>query len=132
MWETSFQPDVYVYSTRQLTYHCPIAMKSKLTLRIDEEVKEAAKRLARERGESLSGMVEAYFRILTESADPEGQNGSADSTEGGERSSRSEDFGPVTRRIAGALGSVSEASDQGASKAADRRALVEAAQRKHK
>lgn len=132
MWETNFRSDVYVYPTRQMTYHCPVAMKSKLTLRIDEEVKEAAKRLARERGESLSGMVEAYFRILTESADPKGQNGSAASTDGGERSSRSEDFGPVTRRIAGALGSVSEASDRGASKEADRRAVVEAAQRKHK
>ena len=39
-------------------------MKSN-TLRIEEDVKESAKRLARERGESLSGLVESYFRILT-------------------------------------------------------------------
>ena len=39
-------------------------MQSKLTLRIDKEVKEAAKRLAQERGESVSAMVETYFRIL--------------------------------------------------------------------
>jgi hypothetical protein len=106
-------------------------MKSKLTLRIDEEVKEAAKRLARERGESLSGLVEAYFRILTEQSDSENQKGGESYTDGDERSPPSEDLGPVTRRIAGALGSVSD-SDHGASKDADRQAVVEAAQRKHK
>jgi hypothetical protein len=113
-----------------MTYHQPVVMKSKLTLRIDEEVKEAAKRLARERGESLSGLVEAYFRILTEQSDADEQKGGEASTDGDERSSP-EDLGPVTRRIAGALGSVSD-SDHGASKDADRQAVVEAAQRKHK
>jgi hypothetical protein len=108
----------------------PFDMKSKLTLRIDEEVKEAAKRLARERGESLSGLVEAYFRILTEHSDSQDE-GEA-STEGDKRSSSSEDLGPVTRRIAGAFGSGSEGSDHDSTKEADRRTVVEAARRKHK
>jgi hypothetical protein len=39
-------------------------MKSKLTLRLDEGVKERAKRLAEERGTSVSKIVEDYFRLL--------------------------------------------------------------------
>ena len=38
-------------------------MKSKLTLRMDEDVKERAKEVARRRGTSLSALVEDYFRI---------------------------------------------------------------------
>ncbi|MFB6280040.1 MAG: DUF6364 family protein [Salinibacter sp.] len=106
-------------------------MKSKLTLRIDEDVKEAAKRLSRERGESLSGLVEAYFRILTEHTGSEVQSGRAASDDGDVPPSPSEELGPVTRRIAGALGSVSDASDHGASKEDDRQAVAEAARRKH-
>jgi hypothetical protein len=111
-----------------MTYRWWVDMKSKLTLRIDEDVKEGAKRCARERGESLSGLVEAYFRILTEHTGSESQSGRAASAD---TSSPSEELGPVTRRIAGALGSVPEASDHGASEEADRRAVVEAARRKH-
>lgn len=106
-------------------------MKSKLTLRIDEEVKEAAKRLAQERGESLSGLVEAYFRILTEQSDLNNQNEEESSADRDENASSSRGLGPVTRRIAGALGSVSNASDHGTSKEEDRRSVVEAAHRKH-
>jgi hypothetical protein len=102
-------------------------MKSKLTLRIDEDVKEAAKRLARERGESLSGLVEAYFRILTEHTGSEVQSGRTASADGDVPPSPSEELGPVTRRIAGALGSVSD-SDHGASRDADHQAVVEAVQ----
>jgi antitoxin component of RelBE/YafQ-DinJ toxin-antitoxin module len=40
-------------------------MKSKLTLRMDEDVKERAKEVARRRGTSLSALVEDYFRILS-------------------------------------------------------------------
>jgi hypothetical protein len=39
-------------------------MKSKLTLRLDEGLKERAKRLAEERGTSVSKIVEDYFRLL--------------------------------------------------------------------
>ena len=102
-------------------------MKSN-TLRIEEDVKESVKRLARERGESLSGLGESYPRILTERSDPHPRERSAD---GDGPSSRSEDLGPVTRRIAGALGSRSDAADHGGSKEADHHAVVEAARRKH-
>ena len=40
-------------------------MKSKLTLRVDEGVKERAKEIAQRRGTSLSALVENYFRILS-------------------------------------------------------------------
>jgi hypothetical protein len=39
-------------------------MKSKLTLRLDNDLKEKAKRLASERGISVSRLVEDYFRLL--------------------------------------------------------------------
>ena len=39
-------------------------MKSKLTLRLDDGVKERAKRLAEERGTSVSKIVEDCFRLL--------------------------------------------------------------------
>jgi hypothetical protein len=39
-------------------------MQSKLTLRLDADVKERAKRLAKERGTSVSQLVEQYFRLL--------------------------------------------------------------------
>ena len=69
-------------------------MKSKLTLRIEEDVKESVKRLARERGESLSGLVESYFRILTEHSASGAQIGEPTSADGDERSGHSEDLGP--------------------------------------
>ena len=46
-------------------------MKSKLTLRMDEDVKERAKETARRRGTSLSALVEDYFRILSGEASSE-------------------------------------------------------------
>lgn len=46
-------------------------MKSKLTLRMDEDVKERAKEIARERGTSLSALVEGYFRLLSGEESPE-------------------------------------------------------------
>ena len=39
-------------------------MKSKLTLRLDEDLKERAKRLAEKRGTSVSKIVEHYFKLL--------------------------------------------------------------------
>lgn len=99
-------------------------MKSKLTLRIDDDVKKEAKRLARTRGESLSGLVEAYFRLLTE---PSAANASEEE-EGSGSSRPPADLGPITQRIAGALAETSEHSH---SKEANRRAVAEAAARKH-
>ena len=39
-------------------------MKSKLTLRLDEDLKERAKQLADKRGTSVSKIVEHYFKLL--------------------------------------------------------------------
>lgn len=41
-------------------------MQSKLTLRLDDELIREAKVLARQRGTSLSQLVAAYFRALTQ------------------------------------------------------------------
>lgn len=51
-------------------------MNSKLTLRMDEDVKEQAKEIARRRGTSLSALVEDYFRLLSgeDPSDEEGES----------------------------------------------------------
>ena len=45
-------------------------MKSKLTLRLDEDLKERAKRLAEKRGTSVSKIVEQYFKLLLQEDSP--------------------------------------------------------------
>lgn len=40
-------------------------MKEKLTLTIEKEVKEQAKKYARRRGKSISGMVEEYLKSIS-------------------------------------------------------------------
>ena len=45
-------------------------MKSKLTLRLDEDLKERAKRLAEKRGTSVSKIVEHYFKLLLQEDSP--------------------------------------------------------------
>ena len=40
-------------------------MNIKLTLTIEEEVIQIAKEYAKEKGQSLSGMVENYFKLIT-------------------------------------------------------------------
>ena len=60
-------------------------MKSKLTLRLDEDLKERAKQLADRRGTSVSKIVEHYFKLLLreDSSDASGEGVSS----GGEQSS---------------------------------------------
>jgi hypothetical protein len=53
------------------------AMKSKLTLRLDDDLKEQAKRFAKRRGTSVSQLVEDYFRLLQARG---GQEAPADDT----------------------------------------------------
>ena len=50
-------------------------MKSKLTLRLDEDLKERAKQLADKRGTSVSKIVEHYFKLLLreDSSDASGE-----------------------------------------------------------
>lgn len=49
-------------------------MKSKLTLRLEKDVKERAKQLADERGISVSKLVEDYFRLLLQEKPPQEGN----------------------------------------------------------
>ncbi|HET8809668.1 MAG TPA: DUF6364 family protein [Flavobacteriaceae bacterium] len=42
-------------------------MNTKLTLTIEEEVIKTAKEYAKKQGQSLSGMVENYFKLISES-----------------------------------------------------------------
>lgn len=58
-----------------MTYNSDPAMKFKLTLRMDEDVKERAKEIAQERGTSLSALVEGSFRLLSEADAPNEQVG---------------------------------------------------------
>ena len=117
-------------------------MDSKLTLRINDDVKEAAKKLAKQRGASVSQMVENYFRLLLES-DPNPDVNLSSLSRGDEASVSSEhaegepsELGPTTRRIAGALqSSTPDATNapplHGDTKTDDRRVAAQAAAKKH-
>ena len=59
----------------------------KLTLRLEEELIEGAKRVARERGTSVSKMVAGFFQSI-EDRRPERRDG---------------DIGEITRRLRGAI-----------------------------
>jgi predicted HicB family RNase H-like nuclease len=47
-------------------------MKSKLTLRLEKEIIERAKEYSAERGESVSNLVEKFFKLLSEKGRSEG------------------------------------------------------------
>ncbi len=64
-------------------------MRSKLTLRLDEEVIEQTKRYARVRGKSLSQIVEDHFRGLTHPRGEKRVDGRSDT--------------PITRSLRGIL-----------------------------
>lgn len=99
-------------------------MKSKLTLRIDDEVKQSAKKIARERGASVSAMVEMYFRLLLREEDR------VDEESTGLDVPDEYTLGPISCRIAGALqeGNKEPHGDQ---KEDDRRVARKAALKKH-
>jgi len=59
-------------------------VKTKLTLRVKKSVVEKAKKYSSERGESVSGMVEKIFEVLTEDG-------------------RTEDLTPVVKKLKGIL-----------------------------
>ena len=117
-------------------------MDSKLTLRINDDVKEAAKKLAKQRGASVSQMVENYFRLLLESDPNSDVNlsslGRADDASVSSEHAEGEpsELGPTTRRIAGALqSSTPDATNapplHGDTKTDDRRVAAQAAAKKH-
>ena len=91
-------------------------MKSKLTLRLDDAVKERVKQLAAERGTSLSQLVEDYFRLLADEAEwPDVADGKVG------------DLPPHTRALKERLGRPAPPVDLDE----DTRAWVDAAAKKH-
>ena len=82
-------------------------MKSKLTLRLDERVKKRAKRLAEERGTSVSKIVEDYFRLLLrgETETPPGSESES------EKNTVPDDLHPRTQRMVEALGPATTSLD---------------------
>ncbi|MFB6247590.1 MAG: DUF6364 family protein [Salinibacter sp.] len=75
-------------------------MKSKLTLRLDDRLKERAKQLAEERGTSVSKIVEDYFRLLLR--EPNGEDSKMDSAS--DKNTVPDDLPPRTRQMVDALG----------------------------
>ena len=81
-------------------------MKSKLTLRLDDDLKERAKRLAEERGISVSRLVEDYFRLLLQGragGDGSSSQGPGQAAKGGE-SALEETLSPRIRDLRERLG----------------------------
>ena len=106
-------------------------MKSKLTLRLDDELKERAKRLAEERGTSVSRLVEDYFRLLLR--DRAGGDGRSSETPGspeatGEGGSQEETLSQRVQDLKERLGKPAPAVDMDE----DTRRWVEAAAEKHR
>lgn len=109
-------------------------MKSKLTLRLDDEVKERAKRLAARRGTSVSKIVEDYFRLLleqdtnpTEGTGERTGSSENDALEADDLNTIPEDLPPRTRRMLQDIRSVDDPLDLDE----DTRAWMEAAHEKH-
>lgn len=99
-------------------------MKSKLTLRLDDRMKERVKRLAKERGTSVSKIVEDYFRLLLRES-----TGDASKTEStSDKSTVPDDLPPRTRQMVKALGPASTNLDLDE----DTEAWVDAMHEKHK
>lgn len=110
-------------------------MKSKLTLRLDEGVKERAKRLAEERGTSVSKIVEDYFRLLLRdsSGGPPSVGGSEEDigedgpTEKGETEESVHSLSPRIQKLQERLGKPAPDVDMDE----DTRRWVEVAAQKH-
>jgi hypothetical protein len=111
-------------------------MKSKLTLRLDEGLKERAKRLAEERGTSVSKIVEDYFRLLLrDSSGGRSSVGGSNkdvSEEGGATEKRpteerAQPLSPRVRKLKEKLGKPAPDVDMGE----DTQRWIEAAAKKH-
>ena len=100
-------------------------MKSKLTLRLDERVKEQAKRLAEERGTSVSKIVEDYFRLLLREHSDQYDGGSGKDTTGNRAP---DNLPPRTRQMLEELGPATDTLDLDA----DTQTWIDAAHEKHK
>jgi hypothetical protein len=106
-------------------------MKSKLTLRLDDDLKERAKRLAKERGISVSRLVEDYFRLLLrEPAGGDGRSsGPSESPEApGKDSGLDETLSPRIRALKEDLGKPAPAVEMDE----DTERWIDAAAEKHR
>ena len=99
-------------------------MKTKLTLRLDDRLKERVKRLAEERGTSVSKIVEDYFRLLLR--EPNGNDPRPGSTS--DRNTVPDDLTPRSRQMVDALGPATTDLDLDE----DTAAWVDAMHEKHK
>jgi hypothetical protein len=100
------------------------SMKSKLTLRLDDRLKERAKQLAEERGTSVSKIVEDYFRLLLR--EPNGDDAGTESAS--DKNTVPDDLPPRTRQMVEALGPATMDLDLDE----DTEAWVDAMHEKHK
>lgn len=97
-------------------------MKSKLTLRLDDQLKERAKRLAEKRGTSVSQIVEDYLRLLLRDSEENASEPDPD------KKIVSDELPPRTRKMVEALGSAMATLDLDS----DTEAWVDAMHEKHK
>lgn len=107
------------------------AMKSKLTLRLDDDLKERAKQLADERGISVSRLVEDYFRLLLR--EPAGGDGRSSEGSGSpeapsKQSGLEEILSPRIRALKENLGKPAPAVEMDE----DTRRWIDAAAEKHR
>jgi len=124
MKERQTEGSVYVIRIPILTYSRTMATKSKLTLRLDGRLKERAKRLAEERGTSVSKIVEDYFRLLLR--EPKGDDSASESAS--DKNTVPADLPPRTRKMVDALGPATTDLDLDE----DTEAWVDAMHEKHK
>lgn len=99
-------------------------MKSKLTLRLDDRLKERAKQLAEERGTSVSKIVEDYFRLLLRESNGD-DSGPASASD---KNTIPNNLPPRTRQMVDALGPAKTDLDLDE----DTEAWVDAIHEKHK
>ncbi|WP_103019782.1 DUF6364 family protein [Salinibacter altiplanensis] len=108
-------------------------MKSKLTLRLDEDLKERTKRLADRRGTSVSKIVEHYFKLLLreDTSDTSGEDASSNGgpTNGDQLGAAAEEttLSPRIQKLKEKLGKPAPEIDMDG----DTRRWVEAAAEKH-
>lgn len=124
MKERQTEGAVHVIRIHILTYNRKMATKSKLTLRLDDRLKERAKRLAKERGTSVSQIVEDYFRLLLR--EPNSDDSASESAS--DKNTVPDNLPPRTRQMVDALGPATTDLDLDA----DTEAWVDAMHEKHK
>jgi hypothetical protein len=99
-------------------------MKSKLTLRLDAQVKEQAKEIARKKGTSVSKLVEDYFQLLVDEAE---SNQEGNPSSGADDTAAAPPLPPRIQKLKETLGQPAPTVQVDE----DTRAWIEAAAEKH-